>query len=76
MCGYNGVFNISILSIIVVILFYFIIKYAFRVGTLVLLLKLVQQFKENMIKNKIKRGDKKWDLFVKNVIENLTESKI
>jgi hypothetical protein len=66
----------SFLSIIVIIIFYFIIKYLFRFGTILVLLKLAQQLQINIRKNKIKRGSKKWDSYVKNVIENLIEKQI
>jgi ABC-type iron transport system FetAB permease component len=66
----------NILSIFVVILIYFLIKYIFRLLSIVAILKIIQQMQINIRKNFIKKGVKKWDLNVKNVRDFLIENLI
>jgi hypothetical protein len=49
----------NILSIIVIILFYFIVKYVFRIISFFVILKMLQQLQINMRKSKKKGGEKK-----------------
>jgi len=49
----------SILSIFIVIVIYFFIKYLFRILGIVAILKIVQEMKVNLTKNYIKKGVKK-----------------
>ena len=66
----------NILSIFVVILIYFLIKYIFRLLSIVAIFKIIQQMQINIRKNFIKKGVKKWDLNVKNVRDFLIENLI
>lgn len=66
----------NILSIFIVILIYFLIKYIFRLLSIVAILKIIQQMQINIRKNFIKKGVKKWDLNVKNVRDFLIENLI
>jgi len=49
----------NILSIIVIIFMYFLMKYLFRIGSFIVILKLAQKLQINIRKNKIKRGGKR-----------------
>jgi len=49
----------NILSIFIVILIYFLIKYIFRLLSIVAILKIIQQMQINIRKNFIKKGVKK-----------------